>query len=79
MKTFKGFHPDDLRRTFNEICDPYDWKAPIIKEIAFKQVKIAAAAIIYFTATEPKVSYNIETGTFIISSIGYRLGPAGDH
>ena len=72
-----------LREMFNEIADPKDWRAPIDVNLPGEKILMACAAIEYFTATEPAVDSVFDaTGKVdygFVSSIGYRMGPAGDH
>ena len=77
---FHGQTERTLNRAFNAVANPNDWKAPI-KTAHVKGVDLQAtcAAIVYYTATWPKIDYCPATGGFWVSADGYRAGPAGDH
>ena len=81
-----GYSRKELKAAFDKVCDSKDWKNPISARVQAADVKITVAAIEYFTATTADVlEYDTEgnrivpKGMFLISSIGYRRGPAGDH
>ncbi|MGA2260812.1 MAG: hypothetical protein ABSH28_05180 [Acidobacteriota bacterium] len=76
---FKGFRVSDLRILFEKISDPADWRSPIAVTVSGESVLAVCAAIEYFTATTPKVGLDTVTMRYLIESIGYRMGPAGDH
>lgn len=79
-KTFyKGFRVSDLRRIFDKLADAKDWKAAIAATMPGEAVLGACAAIEYFTATIPRVRLDMRTMTYVVTSEGYRMGPAGDH
>lgn len=75
----RGYNYAQLKQAFDSVSDPQDWKGPIAAVMGGEAVNVVVAAIQFFTATEPKVSYNPKTGQFVVESIGYRAGPAGDH
>ena len=72
------FTQAQLEAGFNAVCDKTDWKAPISAVVGESLVGLVYSAIMHFTATCPKVS-RLENGNFSVESIGYRMGPAGDH
>ena len=74
----KGFTIAQLRTIFDQLCDPRDWKGPIFATVLGEGVMPAVAAIEYFTATTPTVALDMNTMTYVLSSVGYRGGPAGD-
>lgn len=76
---YKGYTVADLRTVFDRLCDPTDWKAPITARVAGEAVLVTVAAIEFFTATSPRVALDTQRMTYVISSEGYRQGPAGDH
>lgn len=76
---YKGFTHDALHEAFDRLCDPADWKAPISAWVPGELVLVACAAIEFFTATTPTVALNTRTMQYLVTSIGYRQGPAGDH
>lgn len=78
---YKGYTREALDLAFGKVHDPDDWKAPILARVAGEDVQLTVAAIEFFTATNPQVTYNHRGGVmpFIIESEGYRAGPAGDH
>jgi len=76
----------ELKAAFDKVCNSQDWKAPIAARVKADDVAITVAAIEYFTATTADIlEYDthgnriVPKGQFLISSIGYRRGPAGDH
>ena len=86
-----GYTIAELREVFDSISDPQDWKAPIETTATCQaEVDIAVAAIEFFTATKAKVQkahafapphenalVQMATPVYIITSEGYRNGPAG--
>ena len=70
---------DELTEVFNKVCDQTDWKAPIEVFTTGEGVTTIVRAIEFFTATHPKVALDVRTMKYIITSEGYRMGPAGDH
>lgn len=77
--TYEGFEIDTLEKVFNRVCDEDDWRAPISAVCKGECVSVTVAAIRFYTATNPKVNLNVETMDYLVTSEGYRLGPAGDH
>lgn len=76
----KGFTEDELRAAFDKIANPDDWKDEIAVAMPGECVMLAVAAIEFYTATNPKVSLAIGSKmTYVVTSEGYRAGPAGDH
>lgn len=88
----KDFTIDELSSAFKSIQNITNWRDPIVSVIPEDKRKLVQAAVDYFTATEAKFYpvYNPEgnciipgnriiPGFLIVTSIGYRLGPAGDH
>ena len=71
--------PDELETIFAKVCAPDDWKAPIEVWCRGEEVMPIREAIRFFTATEPRVELNPRTMRYLITSEGYRAGPAGDH
>ena len=69
---------ENLKKAFNKVCNPDDWKAPINAVILKKDLELTREAIIHFTATVPRVNEINATHAQVIAS-GYRMGPAGDH
>ena len=77
--TYKGYTVADLRTVFDAVCDPHDWKGPIAAVCPGELVLMTVAAIDFMTATIPQVTLNTTTMQYLITSEGYRQGPAGDH
>lgn len=76
-----GYTYQELKSAFDRVCDPDDWKASIKAHVYPHEVRVVEEAITYFTATEADVM-KIEDGDevyYYVESIGYRMGPAGDH
>ncbi len=80
VQEYKGYKVADMRRTFEKLCDPQDWKAPIHALIPHQLFGLAAVAVEFFTCTELKVVGGPEplTGRILVHADGYRMGPAGD-
>lgn len=55
-----------------------DWKNPIKATVPEGDLQHYVDAIRFFTATDTTVEPSVP-GYVEISSVGYRLGPAGDH
>jgi hypothetical protein len=68
-----------LRNTFDKVCDPTDWKAPISVWCKGEAVSAICESIRFMTATEPTVELDVNNMNYLVSSEGYRMGPAGDH
>lgn len=69
---------EQLREAFDKVSDPNDWKAPLCGWVHLDMLGATIAAIEFYTATPTK--YIGRDGDYIlIESVGYRLGPAGDH
>lgn len=74
-------HAEVLRKAFDQVCDTRDWKAPIDALVPLNQVSLYVDAIMFMTATQPKIESTDQyvTGHLAVrlTSIGYRAGPAG--
>ncbi len=70
---------EELRKAFDSIADADDWKNPIAAIMPGEYVSIAVASIVFYTATVPKISLDVKTMKYLVTSDGYRAGPAGDH
>lgn len=79
MERYEGYEIEDLKKIFDSLVNPSDWKDSILVSMPGELVNISIAAIKFFTATIPKVSLDANTMTYYISSEGYREGSAGDH
>ena len=77
LTRYKNYDIDDLRKVFDAICDPDDWRAPIAVSVSGEAVLPVVAAIEFYTATNPSVSLNVERMKYLVTSVGYRNGPAG--
>lgn len=73
--------PNDELETifFGEVCNKEDWKSPIEVWCLGEDVLKICEAIRFFTATEPSVELNPTNMRYLITSEGYRMGPAGDY
>lgn len=69
------------RAAFDQICDPADWKGPINALVPWEAASVYVDAVKYMTATEPMGRHVVKEGVSYchITSVGYRMGPAGDH
>ncbi len=74
---YKGYDIDELKQVFNLVCDPKDWRAPIAVWVSGEAVLPVVAAIEFMTATHPSVQLDPERMKYLITSEGYRNGPAG--
>ena len=77
--TTTTYTPDELGAIFAKVHDAQDWKAPIEVWCRGEAVLPICEAIRFFTATEPKVELDPARMRYLITSEGYRAGPAGDH
>jgi hypothetical protein len=76
---YKGFTHQALSDAIDRLTDPTDWRGPISTWVPGELVLVAVAAIEFYTATTPTVQLNTSTMQYLIESVGYRQGPAGDH
>lgn len=72
-----GFTRGQLHEVFNMVTDPSDWRGPISGWVPATQVVMVVEAVKFFTATNPKVSFDCITMQCLVTSEGYRNGPAG--
>lgn len=70
-----------LQFAFNQICDKQDWKGPIDCLVPWEAASTYVEAIKWMTATSPECKHVIHSGQSYarLTSVGYRMGPAGDH
>lgn len=71
-----------LRTAFDQICDKNDWKAPINARVPWGAANVYMDAVTYMTAAPVECRMITQDGgqAFAhITSVGYRMGPAGDH
>jgi hypothetical protein len=67
---------------FKMVQNPIDWKAPICASVKGEWVNLCVESVKHFTATIPTVTMRETPAhgiTYLIESIGYRQGPAGDN
>jgi hypothetical protein len=76
-QTFRGFTLEGLQDAWSLIHDPNDWRGPISVWVPGEAIEITVAAIQYYTATNPTVQLNMERMRYLVTSDGYRMGPAG--
>ena len=69
------FSQDQLKSAFEIIENPEDWRAEINALIDPKLEDVVTQAIIHFTATVPGIKK--EGDKLRVTSVGYRMGPAG--
>lgn len=79
MENATRFSHEELTRAFNAVTDQDDWRGPISAWVNGEAVLLVVEAVKFFTATVPTVELNQQTMQYLISSVGYRMGPAGDH
>jgi hypothetical protein len=79
--TFQSYYTDakvaELRQAFTLVHDPADWKAPIAAWVQGELVNVTVEAIEFFTATPATVQLDVERMLYLVTSVGYRAGPAG--
>ena len=73
------YSQDQLKKAFDAVCDPKDWKGPIAAVMQGELVNVVVEAIKHYTATVPDVQLDVSTMRYLVTSPGYRMGPAGDH
>ncbi len=62
---------EDLKKVFDKVCDPDDWRAPIAVWVSGEAVLPVVAAIEFMTATHPReITENRERKTAILGSEG---------
>ena len=77
--TYKGYDVEDLRKIYDKVSDPEDRRGPIEVFVSGENVMPVVASIEFMTATECKVGLDTRTMKYLVESVGYRAGPAGDH
>jgi hypothetical protein len=83
--TFQGYYTPTkvahLQDAFSTVQDPKDWRGPIKAEVRPCDLADVVEAIEFFTATAATVKpvSRADGVVFLVESVGYRAGPAGDH
>lgn len=72
-----AFTEAQLNTAFDKVADPADWRNPIYEVIDRDDVEVTVKAIQYFTAAPVEVKDLDWNDEFMITSPGYRMGPAG--
>jgi hypothetical protein len=72
------FTDQQLKATFDSICDPLDWKAPIDGYCKIEDMEIVYQAIKHHTGTQATFLPASRNRMRVISE-GYRNGPCGDY
>ncbi len=72
-----AFTEAQLNTAFDKVADPADWRNPIYEVIDRDAVAVTVAAIQHFTAAAVEVKDLEWNDEFMVSSVGYRMGPAG--
>ena len=77
-KAFRGYTQSELRRAFDRVADPDDWRAPIAWQgkLTYEELETIDAAIAFYTACEARLE-RTHDGLWRITAAGYRMGPAG--
>jgi len=81
---------EELEAAFRLVQNGTHWKGPVKAIVSAEQLGVTVIAVAWFTGTpctvEPAVDPSETTLThprkdtkFVITSIGYAAGPAGDH
>ena len=76
---YEGYTVEQMKKAFDAVANPNDWKAPIAASMTGESVNVVVAAIKFYTATVPEVTLDVATMRYHVHSDGYRNGPAGDH
>ncbi len=93
VSKYRGFTHEELKQAFELVQNKEHWKNEIYSYCTTEEVKVIAAAIIFYTATkahfdyigilntEPSETERFKIGDHImkVRADGYRKGPAGDH
>ncbi|GEM_PF-2845850 len=76
---YRGHTIANMRKAFDLLADPDDWRAPIDAWIDHRAYGLAAAAVEFFTCTELQIIGGPQplTGRILVHADGYRMGPAG--
>ena len=77
VPVFDGYRLDELQRAFDAVADPTDWRNPIAARVSLARRDVTLAAIEFYTATKATVAFRGRD--CLVQSVGYRMGPAGDH
>ena len=72
-----SFTQSQLEAAFDKVADPADWKSGIYEVVNRDAVEVTVCAIQHFTAAPVEVKDLKWADEFMISSPGYRMGPAG--
>jgi len=72
-----SFTQSQLEAAFDKVADPADWRNSIWQVVDRDAVEVTVCAIQYFTAAAVEVKDLEWNDEFMISSPGYRMGPAG--
>ena len=74
-----GFRLEQLASAFDRVRHPRDWKAPIRAVIPVADRPAVEEAVLWFTNTNPMFEAAPgATDHLVVTSLGYRLGTAGD-
>lgn len=77
---------ETLEKAFDQIKNSEDWRAPINAIVTPENLAPVVEAIMFYTATQPKISVHdwffneegkITISRYCVESEGYRNGPAG--
>lgn len=74
---YKGYTAAELKSAFDRVCDPADWKRPILARVTLTDEDLIVRSIEFFTGTDPTVTRAPSRFEVDVRSEGYRLGPAG--
>lgn len=82
-----GYTHGELRTAFDMVADPDDWRAPIDSIVTERAVALVSSAVVFFTATVPqtrrmgahekRARRSPCENPVLVTSPGYRMGPAG--
>jgi hypothetical protein len=75
-----GFRHDELEHAFAAVTDPRDWKGTISSQIPVAEREVVEHAVFWYTGTHPVFTAAPDHPEWlIVTALGHRLGPAGDH
>jgi len=71
-----SYSREQLKESFDMVCNPDDWRAPIKKIIPVDDLDVTINAIMFFAGTQVNTRY-LKNDLCEVSSVGYRNGPCG--
>ena len=69
---YRGYSVADLRRVFNSISDPNDWKKPLVCTCKGETLSAVIYSIVYFLGDSPSIHLDMDKMVYTVSSKGYQ-------